>query len=103
MTDSIRTRSDDRKLRGYGIQSDSQSKDSNRIPRVGNPGRVGTGREVSSTAQRIEAWVAENLPGEDSYAVSAVQMHLRKSGRAVTAAAVLEQLKARGWAREQRS
>lgn len=103
MTDSIRTRSDDRKLRGYGIRSDSIPKDSNRIPHAGNPGRVGTGREVSSTTQRIEAWIAENLPGEDPYAVSAVEMHLRKSGGAVTAAAVLEELKVRGWATEQRS
>lgn len=103
MTDSIRTRSDDRKLRGYGIRSDSQPKDSDRIPRVGNPGRVGTGREVSSTAQQLEAWIAANLPGEDSYAVSAVQLNLEKSGLPVTGDSVRRELEARGWLKEQRS
>lgn len=68
-----------------------------------DPTQAGLDGAPSPTRQRIEAWIAENVPGENYHAVSAVRLHLKNSGHRVTAALVRDELKARGWAKEQRS
>lgn len=68
-----------------------------------DPTQAGLDGKPSPTRQRIEAWIAENVPGENFHAVSAVRLHLKHAGHRITAASVREELKARDWAKEQRS
>jgi len=101
----VRTSSGERSLPGYGFQGESE-KTPNGFRGKRNPGRVGTGREPgqkSRTREEIEAWVAENLPGESYHAVSAVRFRLKKQGQPITADLVREGLRERGWLKEQRS
>jgi hypothetical protein len=53
--------------------------------------------------ESTDVWLAKHLPGEDRYAVGAVLHRRRRGGFPVTAEAVRDELKARGWLKEQRS